>query len=477
MTEKVSIFIYCLLFAMSTGCGIDALSPGGSGLDGKNRDESVSGSDAYPGSPAEFSQWCENSDPAVKLTVDAIRTIVGASTCQDVGAAYEARGNHSLILFAPGVTNLWPLLAFPQLKLVGIQHSSVTDFSPLGFLPALETLVVGADGSNVDLSTLPAVAGLASLTVENFGQVDLSPLSQLKHLSSLYLRTGQLDQVETVSGLISLRVLTLNSVGLGDLLILAPLTGLTTLDIGNNPNLTDLNPLSALSNLTTLRAAGTSVSDLQPLATLHSLGMLDVSVPEGSSASSVDLQPLSGLTKLSALHANNRPVQNLQAVAALPLRYLYLRGGGIDSVSALTSMTSLQYVDVSSNSLSGSVDFGQLKFLRILNLSDCNLTRLPALPTGFALSELYLNDNKIADLSQLAGRGTLKKIYAARNQIISIDPVSGFLNLTDADFSGNNIRNVDGLKNLPALKQLILRNNPLPAGVSCPLDDQSFCIF
>ena len=59
--------------------------------------------------------------------------------------------------------------------------------------------------------------------------------------------------------------------------MLSPITNLTRLDLGNNPELRDIGALKTLKNLVDLRINNTPISDFQVLTTLKSLEAVDLS--------------------------------------------------------------------------------------------------------------------------------------------------------------------------------------------------------
>lgn len=476
MLRKITFFTVYFCFSICTSCGGSDLSPS---EDHNSSDQS--GIDTGSGSndprlPELFSQWCGDSDTAIQKTVDSIRTSVGAASCEDTGAAYVKRGNKALMLYAPGVSNLRPLSAFPDLKLLGIQHSAVTDFSPLARLPALETLVVSADGNLVDLSTLGSARTITSLTIENFKSVDLAPLAKIPQLEALALKSGSLVNSQELAGMKLLKQLSLVDLGLTSLTFLPPEAPLSSLDVGKNAGLTSLAPVATYKLLASLRVPETAVTDFSPISALSSLNLLDISGADGAGLP-VNLAQLAALTKLSALHANNRTLNNLSGLVMLPLRYLYVRRTGLEDFTDIGKISSLQYLDGSGNTFADTVDVTSLPLLRILNLSGCGLNVFPALKGLTTLAELYLADNTIADLGVLPSNLTLKKLSMARNNLSEVDGISGQSKLVEADFSGNKIGQIENLQDLPELRQLNLRENPLSADRRCPMTPLLKCLF
>jgi internalin A len=112
---------------------------------------------------------------------------------------------------------------------------------------------------------------------------DLSPLSGLTALTSLYCSDTQVTDLSPLSGL----------------------TALTSLDCWDT-QVTDLSPLSGLTALTSLDCSGTQVTDLSPLSGLDALTSLDCSDTQVT-----DLRVLIGLPHLQSLSANGCPMDDL----------------------------------------------------------------------------------------------------------------------------------------------------------------------
>ena len=103
-----------------------------------------------------------------------------------------------------------------------------------------------------------------------------------------------------------------------------------------NP-ISDISPLSALSQLEGLAIGNTPVSDISPLAGLTQLTELEL----GDTAVS-DVSPLAALTQLRSLILHSTAVSDVSALAALTeLTYLSLYYTAVSDVSPLANLTQL----------------------------------------------------------------------------------------------------------------------------------------
>jgi len=77
------------------------------------------------------------------------------------------------------------------------------------------------------------------------------------------------------------------------------------------------------------------------------------------------------------------------------------------------------------------------------------------------LTELYLNDNEIDDISVLSGLKNLKRLRFNNNKITNIDCLSNLTNLELIEFENNAISDISVLKNLTGLKYVNLNMNEI----------------
>lgn len=154
-------------------------------------------------------------------------------------------------------------------------------------------------------------------------------------------------------------VLDLSSSQVSDLTPLSGLTNLRSLDLGCT-RVSDVTPLSGLMNLRSLDLRGTQVGDVTALAGLTKLGLLgldgtqvsDVTVLSGlTNLQTLDLEgtqvsdvtPLSGLTNLQWLGLRATQVSDVRPLSGLTnLERLHLRGTHVSDVTLLTDLVNLQ---------------------------------------------------------------------------------------------------------------------------------------
>ena len=155
----------------------------------------------------------------------------------------------------PGMRSV-PRRAWPKLKNgdvlqlteLDVGGKEISDISPLSELPQLKSLFL-TDNQITDLSPLAGHTQLLSLTLDGNEQLrDLAPLTKMENLRLLYLDRNHVADLSPLAGLTKLKYLYLRDNQVDNLKPLGKLEHLVMLDIGGN-KITDLIPLMNLSKL------------------------------------------------------------------------------------------------------------------------------------------------------------------------------------------------------------------------------------
>ena len=182
---------------------------------------------------------------------------------------------------------------------------------------------------------------------------DLSALAGLTQMEDLYLYADGVSDLSALSGMSHLKsfVLSGNTV-VTDLSPLSELTELQTLEVpGYWENVgIDLTPLSGLTSLRILRT-GSNVTDLSPLSGLTELRELDLTYGGYSSSDSKEydsLAPLANLTNLASLTIRNLKVSDLSPLSGLiKLRSLTIHNAAsIRDLSPLAGLENLKSLTI-----------------------------------------------------------------------------------------------------------------------------------
>ena len=156
-------------------------------------------------------------------------------------------------------------------------YTKVSDFDRLSGMPSL--LSIDLEGSSeseseLDLTGIEKIATLESLDISGFESVDLMELRNAVQLKSLGVNySDNITNLNGLAGLTNLTQLDLTGGQISDLRPLSALTNLKVLNLSRNSitSLTELEGLTSLTNLTELDLHDNQISDLQPISNLTNL--------------------------------------------------------------------------------------------------------------------------------------------------------------------------------------------------------------
>ena len=187
-----------------------------------------------------------------------------------------------------GISDLSFVAQMPNLKELSVTTNALNSLEGLQEATALTTLSIHGYGMNVtDFSPLASLTNLTELNISTNGQDgvlacnDLSFLSGMKQLRSLWFSATQIDSLSGVEGAVNLSTLYIQGVSPeADLNALAPLTNLQELSIyrgGNkNPYAEDTDFAAGMTQLRSLTLFVDGIRDLSGLAGLESLYELSI---------------------------------------------------------------------------------------------------------------------------------------------------------------------------------------------------------
>ena len=194
---------------------------------------------------------------------------------------------------------------------------------------------------------------------------DISALSNLTNLTSLYLDSNQISDISPLSEMNSLNYLDLCQNQISDISPLSGLTKLRLLHLDSN-QISDISPLSSLINLDHLYLQNNQISDISSLSEMNSLNDLDLDHNQIS-----DISPLSSLTKLINLYLDSNQISDISPLSSLAILInLDLNSNQISDISPLSSLTTLTSLDLSSNQISDISPLSGLTKLHVLFLDN-----------------------------------------------------------------------------------------------------------
>ena len=258
----------------------------------------------------------------------------------------------------------------------------------------------------------------------------------------------------------------------------AGLTGLTSLEIDDSPQLTTV-PDNAFAGLTALTTLDFSfLSSLTTLAedAFDGLTALETLNLEYTDLTALDADLFDGLTALETLYLNNNSLTTLDADlfdGLTVLETLYLTSNLLTTLNAdiFDSLTALETLGLGHNGLT-TLDadiFDDLTALRILGLSVNGLTTLDAdiFDDLTAMETLALDNNGLTtlDADLFDGLTALETLYLNNNLLTTLDAdlFDGLTTLEELYLSSNILTTMDAdlFDGLTALTKLYLNSNLL----------------
>ncbi|EIS4902730.1 leucine-rich repeat domain-containing protein [Listeria innocua] len=193
---------------------------------------------------------------------------------------------------------------------------------------------------------------------------------------------------------------------------------------------TDLDKVIKLDGSTSDRMPGPIIYSIEGVEYLQNLMEFNIS---GQSVSNIS--PLEGLSNLETVYISENNINDLSPLSKSPkIKILDASNNNISDISTLSSLPNLNSVRLNNNSIS-------------------NISVLKDFPAN-QFVYIYLADNKIKDISPLAGK-SFQQLTLNNNEISDISPLSKMTlysedSLTDnfyIDISNNHISDISSLKN------------------------------
>ena len=282
-----------------------------------------------------------------------------------------------------------------------------------GDLWTVEELTLTADVK--DLTALQYCVGLKTLTIDGKTGSDLSFLPLLSQLESLTL-TGR----------------TLSS---GDLNQIAAVTSLQSLNIANCAA-RDISALKSLTALKELNLADNIVETLDAIASMQQLEVLNIHNNPVTSISA-----LRGCLNLRVLDVSSCKLTNLNALADRPaLEDLNADANRLTTLEALRGCTGLKKLNVAENALTDVSILAELDALEDLDLSHNEISELPKFDFEKSkLCSIDMSHNEISSLEALRDLVYLNYVFADDNKIRDLTPIAGCYNLVEVSVWDNPI--------------------------------------
>ncbi len=299
----------------------------------------------------------------------------------------------------------------------------------------LEAAVRRAVGKNTGELTAAdlAATNFTHLSADGLGITDLAGLQWCTNLTTLHLGGNKLSNVEPLNALVKLDHLRLN----------------------DNPQLSEIRPLGALTNLTSLSIWKCKIRDITPLAELKALRHINI---WGNPLAS--LGPLSGLANLEDFYAGHAGISDISPLRTLTsLRDLQMGNNRIKDITPLATCTNLFYLDLNYNRIEDVSPILSLRRLERLELFSNNIRFLPKLEGFPVLTFLEIGRNPLSDVEALSCLTSLERLGVSECQIEHLSPLHELTHLRIVYAFRNKLTDLDGLENCVDLRELHVANN------------------
>lgn len=209
----------------------------------------------------------------------------------------------------------------------------------------------------------------------------------------------------------------------------------TAVDVSDNIAISDLNPLSELSDLNYLNCAGTEVSSIDPIRNLNNIKELNISNTNITDLSNLkyanvvkdlkadntginDISIVEFFKDINYLSISNTDVSDISSLSKCEnLNTLNISGTQINNLSPLTNITKLYHLDASNTFINDLSPLKNIECLYYLNLEASQVTDLTCLNNLKSLNELNISNTKVTSLDALNGMSHLNKIYCDNSLI------------------------------------------------------------
>lgn len=305
-----------------------------------------------------------------------------------------------LDLSGMGLQNISALANCKNLQRLNLSGNTISDLSPLMDIPTLQWL----DVSNNYISDLRPLMGITSLRFLNASGnyfTSTVPLGNMTGLTELHLSDTSISDFSGLKKLKSLQTLGLNNCNLTNeaLVSLSPLTGLRTLQIENNLELTG-EAVDALK--VSLPACEMIHSELTYLVDIGGYSVSnDLTTIDLSSLNITEISNFAKFTNPESVNLSHNAISNLYPLQDAPNRMLIknldLSYNAIMDATPLAMLYGLETLDVSYNMISSELPFMGLTNLKTLNIKGTLLNAQQI----YSLRQTLTGCNIIADDAQL----------------------------------------------------------------------------
>jgi Leucine-rich repeat (LRR) protein len=492
--------------------------------------------------------------------VDDIQPLYYSTTLKDLNCGYTLISDLSPIgglvnlenLKCDGIkiTSLDFITQMKNLKSLDCSNTRIYDMNPLTGLIAIESLDISGT-SVINLNTVAGLINLTYLNCENTAVSSLDSLIELPKLEILRISNTGVTSLEILKEADSLKRIYCDNTEIPkdeaiqfmrdnpeclvifeseDLFLgwktlenpwkeivkknaqiseeptqeeLHQVLTTVMLDISGNKEITTLNPVKRLFNLTVLNVSSTNLKDFTPISEVMELEDLNIS---NNTLSSIDflsnskslrilnientqvasLTPLEKLSNLKTIYADNTGINDTKAFQfreknqgcivvyktkelegwwknlSKTWKNLFSSQFKIDSPPTKEQLHQILFLDSLTIKDNNQIDdlgpLTMIKGLKNLSMAGTQVSNLQPLAQLTDLEVLQCNQSPVSDLTPLSGLNKLLKLDVENTPVEDLEPIAVLLDLRSLNASGTQIKSIDPVESLIKLEDIKLNN-------------------
>lgn len=200
----------------------------------------------------------------------------------------------------------------------------------------------------------------------------------------------------------------------------------------------------------------TRVNNESDFSLVTNLEYMDITVNANSEASISNFISKMGNLSIDELMIDQTGLQYLKTLGNLKVSKLTFTGNSGNQqakIASLKDFANASYVKeliikYSANllTLEGIEDFSNLEYLEIYNCK--NLSNITGLSSCTKLTEIYINNTKVGDISEIGQLNLLQKLYLGSNNIADISSLANLTKITELELASNNITDLKPLESI-----------------------------
>ncbi len=358
--------------------------------------------------------------------------------------------------------DLGGIQCFQNLTSLTLVGSSFKDISEISALKNIQSITL-EDTSIVNINSFKNLSKVKELTISGSKQLQsVDGVEEMTKLTHLELTNNGIVNIKELDSLVNLQSLILNNNEISDFPEITQLNKLVDLDVSYNNIQSFGENLNGLSNLKTFTASYNNICDISNLDDLVSIESLYLDNNNlGCLGESPDFSSLTNAPNLKVLYLNDNNLTSISDLADkdLPLEKLYLHNNLLTDITPISLYTTLTDLRLENNLISNIDDLSGMINLTNIDLKDNNLTDFEDLLTINGLEIVHLERNQIESIPDLEFHWPhLTELYLSENnlRVGGISGIEGHENIQVLDVRLNGLEIIEGLSDLPSLKEFIL---------------------